>query len=78
MQNAAQFGVLVRMCRTSLAQHRCSTENGSLYSRKKGVDLPSNFSSVGYIEFEKDKLDEKGIDLFRELVSMKILNISVS
>lgn len=45
--------------------------------KEHGIDLPSNFSSVGYIEFEKDKLIDKGIDLFRELVSMKILNISV-
>jgi hypothetical protein len=40
--------------------------------KEKGIELPSNFSSVGYIEFEKDKLGEKGIELFRELVSMKI------
>lgn len=45
--------------------------------KEAGIDLPSNFSSVGYIEFEKDKLSDKGIDLFRELVTMKILNISV-
>jgi hypothetical protein len=45
--------------------------------KEKGIELPSNFSSVGYIEFEKDKLSDKGIDLFRELVTMKILNISV-
>lgn len=45
--------------------------------KEKGIDLPSNFSSLGYIEFEKDRLSEKGIELFRELVSMKILNISV-
>ena len=45
--------------------------------KEKGIELPSNFSSIGYIEFEKDKLSDKGIDLFRELVSMKILNISV-
>lgn len=45
--------------------------------KEKGIELPSNFSSVGYIEFEKDKLGDKGIDLFRELVSMKILNITV-
>jgi hypothetical protein len=46
--------------------------------KEKGIELPSNFSSVGYIEFEKDRLGEKGIELFRELVSMKILSISVS
>lgn len=45
--------------------------------KEKGIELPSNFSSVGYIEFEKDKLSEKGIELFRELVSMKIVSISV-
>lgn len=45
--------------------------------KEKGIDLPSNFSSVGYIEFEKDKLSDKGIELFRELVSMKILRVSV-
>lgn len=45
--------------------------------KERGIELPSNFSSVGYIEFDKDKLDDKGIELFRELVSMKILSISV-
>lgn len=45
--------------------------------KEKGIELPSNFTSVGYIEFEKDKLSDKGIELFRELVSMKILSISV-
>jgi len=45
--------------------------------KEKGIELPSNFSSVGYIEFDKDKLEDKGIELFRELVSMKILSISV-
>jgi len=46
--------------------------------KENGIDLPSNFSSIGYIEFDKDRLQEKGIDLFRELVSMKILSVSVS
>lgn len=45
--------------------------------KEKGIELPSNFSSVGYIEFETDRLNEKGIELFRELVSMKIVSISV-
>lgn len=46
--------------------------------KEKGIDLASNFSSVGYIEFETDKLSDKGLDLFRELVSMGILKFSVS
>lgn len=45
--------------------------------KERGIELPSNFSSVGYVEFDKDKLSDKGIELFRELVSMKILKISV-
>lgn len=45
--------------------------------KEKGIELPSNFSSVGYIEFDKDKLSDKGIELFRELVSMKILSFSI-
>ena len=45
--------------------------------KENGIELPSNFSSVGYIEFEKDKLSDKGIELFRELVSMKILSFSI-
>lgn len=45
--------------------------------KEVGIDLPSNFSSRGYIEFEKDKLSEKGIELFRELVAMKILTVSL-
>ena len=45
--------------------------------KEKGLELPTNFRSIGYIEFEKDKLSDKGIELFRELVSMKILNITV-
>jgi predicted nucleotide-binding protein len=46
--------------------------------KEAGIELPSNFSSVGYIEFEKNKLADKGIELIRELVSMKILSFSVS
>ena len=45
--------------------------------KEKNVSLASNFSSIGYISFDKDKLDEKGIELFRELVKFKIVNITV-
>lgn len=45
--------------------------------KEKGIELPSNFSSIGYIEFEKDKLSDKGIELLRELIRMKILNFSI-
>jgi hypothetical protein len=45
--------------------------------KEVGVDLASNFSGVGYIEFEKDKLSAHGIELFRELVHFKLVKISV-
>jgi len=45
--------------------------------KEEGVELASNYSGVGYITFEKDKLDAKVPDLLRELVAMKILKVSV-
>lgn len=53
-------------------------DNRIIIFKEKGVTLASNFSSIGYIEFEKDRLSEKGIDLFRELVSFKIVSITVA
>ena len=52
-------------------------DNRIVIFKEAGVSLASNFSSIGYIEFEKDKLGDKGIDLFRELVSFKIVNITI-
>jgi hypothetical protein len=45
--------------------------------KEAGVDLASNFSGVGYITFEKDKLSAHAIELFRELVHFKLVKISV-
>jgi hypothetical protein len=39
--------------------------------------LASNFSGIGYIEFEKDKLAAHGLELFRGLVHFKLVKISV-
>lgn len=52
-------------------------ENRIIIFKEAEVNLASNFSSIGYISFEKDKLGDKGIDLFRELVSFRIVSISV-
>ena len=52
-------------------------DNRIVIFKEAGVTLSSNFSSIGYIEFEKDKLSDKGIELFRELVNFKIVNITV-
>jgi predicted nucleotide-binding protein len=52
-------------------------DNRIIIFKEENVSLASNFNSIGYITFAKDKLSDKGIELFRELVSFKIINISV-
>lgn len=41
------------------------------------VNFPSNFSDIGYISFEKDRLDAKGVDLITELIEMGLLSVTV-
>jgi predicted nucleotide-binding protein len=45
--------------------------------KEVGVTFPSNFKDIGHIEFEKDALDAKGMDLFRELIAFQIVEFSV-
>jgi predicted nucleotide-binding protein len=45
--------------------------------KEEGVTFPSNFKDIGYIEFQKNALESKGIDLFRELIAFKIIEVSV-
>jgi hypothetical protein len=52
-------------------------DNRIIIFKEESVTLASNFSSIGYISFDKDKLSDKGIELFRELVNFKIVNITV-
>lgn len=52
-------------------------DNRIVIFKENGVSLASNFSGIGYISFEKDKLSDKGIELFRELVNFKVVNITV-
>lgn len=46
--------------------------------KEDSVSLASNYSGIGYIEFEKDKLDAETNSLLRELVGLKILRLSLS
>ena len=46
--------------------------------KETGISLPTNFSDVGYIEFEKDNLAAKGGDLFKELLGLGIVKVSVA
>jgi predicted nucleotide-binding protein len=46
--------------------------------KETGVTFPTNFRDIGYIEFDKDRLDAKVSDLFRELIAFKLITVSVA
>ncbi len=52
-----------------------------LYGRKivvfkeKGVTFPSDFRDLGWIQFERDALDGKAVDLLRELIALKAIRL---
>jgi len=52
-------------------------DNKIIIFKEDGVFLASNYSSIGYINFEKDKLNDKGLDLFRELINFKVVSFKV-
>jgi hypothetical protein len=39
--------------------------------KEKHVDFPTDFRDLGYIEYEKDHLAEKSMELLRELIKLK-------
>jgi hypothetical protein len=54
---------------------------GLLYGRKivvfkeSDVSFPSDFSDLGWIQFERDALDAKAMDLLRELIALKAVKL---
>jgi predicted nucleotide-binding protein len=46
--------------------------------KEVGVTFPTNFRDIGYIEFEKDRLDAKVNELFRELIGFQLITVSVA
>ncbi len=52
-----------------------------LYGRKivilkeSGVTFPSDFSDLGWIEFERDALDAKAMDLLREMIALEAVRL---
>lgn len=50
-------------------------ENRIVVFKEKGVSFPSDFSDLGYIEFEKDRLVAELGSLFSELVALDILEV---
>jgi predicted nucleotide-binding protein len=45
--------------------------------KEAGVTFPTNFRDIGYIEFDKDRLEAKVTELFRELIAFKLIALSV-
>lgn len=50
-------------------------ENRIVIFKEKGVTFPTDFSDLGYIEFEKDQLGTELGSLFAELVGLDILEV---
>jgi predicted nucleotide-binding protein len=46
--------------------------------KEKGIDFPTNFQSIGYIEFEEDSIDAKTTDLLKELVGFGLVKITTA
>jgi len=44
--------------------------------KEASVELPSNFSDLGHISFEKDNLEAKSMDVLRELIGFGIVKVS--
>jgi predicted nucleotide-binding protein len=46
--------------------------------KEKGIDFPTNFQSIGYIEFEEDSIDAKTTDLLKELIGFGLVKITTA
>jgi predicted nucleotide-binding protein len=44
--------------------------------KEKGLHFPTNFQSLGYIEFEVDGIDAKATDLLKELIGFGLVKIT--
>lgn len=53
-------------------------DNRIIVFKEEELMLASNFSSIGYISFEKDRLDAKVFELLRELRAFDIISIQVA
>lgn len=44
--------------------------------KEKGIHFPTNFQSIGYIEFEEDSIEAKTTELLRELVGFGLVKVT--
>ena len=51
-------------------------DNRLVIMKEEAVTFPSNFHDIGYISFEKDRLEAKAMDLLKELIGFGIVKVS--
>jgi len=51
-------------------------DNRLVIMKEETVHFPSNFRDIGYISFEKDRLDAKAMDLLKELIGFDIVKVT--
>ncbi len=53
-------------------------ENRIVIFKEDGLDLATNFKDIGYIPFEKDRLDAKGAELIKELIALGLVKVQAA
>lgn len=51
-------------------------ENKIVILKEEGVSLASDFSDLGYIKFEKDKIKAQAMDIIKELIGFGLLKVT--
>lgn len=51
-------------------------DNRMVIMKEKDVSFPSNFRDIGYISFDKDRLEAKAMDILKELIGFGIVKVS--
>ena len=53
-------------------------ENRIVIFKEEGLNLATNFADIGYIPFEKDRLDAKGAELIKELIALRLVKVQAA
>jgi len=43
--------------------------------KERGLHFPSNYASIGYIEFDVESLEAKTVDLLKELIGFGLVKV---
>jgi len=50
-------------------------DNRIVVFKEDSLDFPTDFRDIGYISFEKDRLDAKGVELIQELIALGLIKV---